>query len=171
MSVSSSVETAKDNSAHSTMSLWENSRGIKTISEMMTLIWLLVLFELCQATAHSWLSYHFFPSKYELVCVCRAGGSMSEEVSQSVQMIEQTAHGYFLFLLLVDSVMFCLQKTCMFNNIWMKDICIVEYCTENCCVRRLYLFLKFWTHFEFWFVLNTVFLALLSDHVNIKTSK
>lgn len=53
----------------------------------------------------------------------------------------------------------------------MKDICIVEYCTENCCIIRLYLFLKFWTHFEFWFVLNTVFLALLFDCVNMKTSK
>ena len=53
----------------------------------------------------------------------------------------------------------------------MKDICIVEYCTENCCVIRLYLFLTFWTHFEFRFVLDTVFLALLFDYVNMKTSK
>lgn len=53
----------------------------------------------------------------------------------------------------------------------MMDICIVEYCTENCCVRRLYLFLKL-THFEFWFVLNTVFLALLFDckYEDIKVS-
>lgn len=114
------------------------------------------------------LTFHF-SSKYELVCVCRAGGSMIECLNLYKRK-KQTVRGSF-FLLLVDSVTFCFQKICMFNIIWMKDICIVEYCTENCCVIRLYLFLKFWTHFEFWFVLNTVFLALLFDHVNMKTSK
>lgn len=38
-------------SAHLKISLCENSRGVKTILEIVTLIQLLVLFELCQATA------------------------------------------------------------------------------------------------------------------------
>lgn len=40
-------------SAHLKMSLCENLRGVKTILEMVTLIRLLVLFELCQPTAYS----------------------------------------------------------------------------------------------------------------------
>lgn len=87
---------------------------------------------------------------------------------------------YIFFLLCCRLIQSCFvfpgrrkkkKKLCMFSIIWMKDICIVEYCTEYCGVIWLYLFLKFGTHFEFWFVLNTVFLALLFDHVNVKTSK
>lgn len=49
---------------------------------------------------------------------------------------------------MLDSVTdFCFQKRkkenkCMLNILWMKDLCIVKYCTENCCVMRLYPFSK-----------------------------
>lgn len=127
------------------------------------------------------LAFFFFSSNYELVCVLGAGRSMTECFNLYKQAkTVKTLFFFFLFLLSllsVDSVMFCFSgeggkknPVCSASYEW-RIFCIVEYCTENCGVIWLYLFLKSGTHFEFWFVLNTVFLALLLDHVNVKTSK
>lgn len=123
--------------------------------------------------------YHFLIKLW--TCLCTRGQWEHDWVFQSVQTGEQSRYIYIFFFFSAvgwsSHVLFSRggerkkKKLCMFSIIWMKDICIVEYCTENCGVIWLYLFLKFGTHFEFWFVLNTVFLALLFDHVNVKTSK
>lgn len=91
----------------------------------------------------------------------------SEKVKRTWVFVFFPAPGRFIYIFSKNKNK---NYICMFYIIWMMDICIVEYCTEKCCVRRLYLFLKL-THFEFWFVLNTVFLALLFDCVNMRTSK
>lgn len=142
------------------------------------------LFELCEAAAHTGL-FIIFPSNYELVRVLGASGSMTECFNlYKTGKNSRNIFPFFSFLcrLLIQSCFVSprreiqkkkKKKTTLYVSAsyeW-RMFCIVEYCTENCGVIWLYLFLKSGTHFEFWFVLNTVFLALLLDHVNVKTSK
>lgn len=113
-----------------------------------------------------------FPTKHMNMFVCRRDESMIVSIYTNVKKKRKSMWLFFSCCWLIHLHPPPQKKIymCMFYIIWMKDICIVEYCTESCCVRRLYLFLKL-THFEFWFVLNTVFLALLFDCVNTRTSK
>lgn len=112
------------------------------------------------------------PSKDEpVVCVGLVGAWLSVLFCKDVKANTTRLFFFCCWLIQWSLVSKKYIYICMLNIIWMKEICIVEYCTENCCVIRLYLFLKFWTHFEFEFVLNNMFLVLLFGHVNMKTSK
>lgn len=125
--------------------------------------------------------FFVFSSNYELVCVLGAGRSMTEcfNLYKQAKTVKTLFFSFFFSFLCCRLIQSCFvspgreekkNPVCSASYEW-RIFCIVEYCTENCGVIWLYLFLKSGTHFEFWFVLNTVFLALLLDHVNVKTSK
>lgn len=158
------------------MPLCENSkRESETILENgATTFWTM-------RSRHTHLAFFFFSSSnYELVCVLGASGSMTEcfnlyKQAKTVKTLFFLSFSPFSAVGWFSHVLFLRggrkkNPVCSASYEW-RIFCIVEYCTENCGVIWLYLFLKSGTHFEFWFVLNTVFLALLLDHVNVKTSK
>lgn len=135
-------------------------------------------FELCEAAAHTGLFIIF--SSNELVCVLGASGE-HDWVFQSVQTGKNSQDVVFFFSFLCRPL---IQFYSSREGGWKekKTLYVQHHMNEGCfalwtialktvasfdCI----FFLTSGTHFEFWFVLNTVFLALLLDHVNVKTSK